>query len=314
MKILCPNCRAPIVFKGDERYLICFKCKIKINIPVKKDSLNIAPNLIEKCSICEKIIKSSKNKRRCPVCGQKVCSSCWNYSRLVCKKCLEEGITSKPLYTLKERNSRPKLFLREDFLEDIKEGEIASIPIKVKNLGDDDAINVKVEIRSSPNIKTIESADIGKIEMEKEKKCILRFTPKYSGKGSIEILLSYEDYGKNKFFESVKSEFDIKEKKKREEKKWDYQKWNYYDKREKEKKRQEPIRKDSDSLEVLLKQFGCAPDASIEDIKKRKKVLNMMYHPDFNINKPEQVKKEMEDMLKEINEIYQKILIKKGEK
>jgi hypothetical protein len=40
----------------------------------------------------------------------------------------------------------------------------------------------------------------------------------------------------------------------------------------------------------------------------------MMYHPDFNINKPEQVKKEMEDMLKEINEIYQKILIKKGEK
>jgi hypothetical protein len=46
--------------------------------------------------------------------------------------------------------------------------------------------------------------------------------------------LSYEDYGKNKFFESVKSEFDIKEKKKREEKKWDYQKWNYYEKREKE--------------------------------------------------------------------------------
>ena len=307
MKILCPNCRTTILFKGDERYLFCSNCRIKIKMPAKKDSSNIMPNLIEKCSICEKIIKSSKNKRRCPVCGQKVCSSCWNYSRLVCKRCLEEGITSKPLYTLKERNSRPKLFLREEFLEDIKEGEIASIPIKVKNLGNDDALNVKVEIRSSPNIKTIESADIGKIETEKEKRCILRFTPKNSGKGSIEILLSYEDYGKNKFFESIKSEFDIKEKKKREEKKW-----NYEEKRE--KKRDDPIRKESDSLEILLKRFGCAPNASIEDIKKRKKVLNMMYHPDFNVNKPDQVKKEMEDMLKEINQVYQKILIKKGEK
>ncbi|KYC53303.1 MAG: DnaJ domain protein [Candidatus Methanofastidiosum methylothiophilum] len=312
MKILCPNCRAAIVFKGDEKYLICQHCRIKIKIPTKKDSSNITPNLIEKCSVCEKVIKSSKNKRRCPVCGQKVCSSCWNYSRLVCKKCLEEGITSKPLYTLKEKNSRPKLFLREEFLEDIKEGEIASIPIKVKNLGDDDALNVKVEIRSSPNIKTIESADIGKIEREKEKKCILRFTPKYSGRGTIEILLTYEDYGKNKFFESIKSEFDIKEKKKKEEKNWDYQKWKYDEKRE--KKHDEPIKKESESLEALLKQFGCAPDASIEDIKKRKKVLNMMYHPDFNVNKPDQVKKEMEDMLKEINQVYQKILIKKGEK
>jgi len=312
MKILCPNCRATIIFKGDESYLLCSNCRIKIKMPAKRDSPNITPNLIEKCSICEKVIKSSKNKKRCPVCGQKVCSSCWNYSRLVCKKCLEEGIKSKPLYTLKERNSRPKLFLREEFLEDIKEGDISSIPIKVKNLGDDDALNVKVEIRSSPNIKTIESADIGKIETGKEKRCILRFTPKNSGKGSIEILLTYEDYGKNKFFESVKSEFDIKEKKKREEKKWDYQKWNYDEKRE--KKREEPIKKESESLEVLLKQFGCAPNASIEDIKKRKKVLNMMYHPDFNVNKPDQVKKEMEDMLKEINQIYQKILIKKGEK
>jgi len=312
MKILCPNCRSTILFKGNERYLLCSKCRIKIKIPSKKESANIKPNLIEKCSICKKIIKSSKNKRRCPICGQKVCSSCWNYSRLVCKRCLEEGTTSKPLYTLKEKNSRPKLFLREEFLEDIKEGEIASVPIKVKNLGDDDALNVKVEIRSSPNIKTIESADIGKIEMEKEKRCILRFTPKNSGKGSIEILLTYEDYGKNRFFENIKTEFDIKEKKKREDKKWDYKKWNYDAK--KEKRREEPIKKDSDSLEVLLKQFGCAPDASIEDIKKRKKVLNMMYHPDFNVNKPDQVKKEMEDMLKEINQVYQKILIKKGEK
>ncbi len=313
MKILCPNCRASIIFKGDEKYLICTSCRIKIKSPAKKDS-NITPNLIEKCSVCSKLIKSSKNKRRCPICGQKVCSSCWNYSRLVCKKCLEEGITSKPLYTLKDRNSRPKLFLREEFLEDIKEGEITSIPIKVKNLGDDDALNVKVEIRSSPNIKTIESADIGKIEKEKEKKCILRFTPKYSGNGSIEILITYEDYGKNKFFESVKSEFNILEKKKKEEKKWDYQKWNYEENKQRKNKREEPIKKDSDSLESLLKQFGCPPNATIEEIKKRKKILNMMYHPDFNINKPEQVKKEMEDMLKEINEIYQKILIKKGEK
>lgn len=312
MKILCPNCRATIVFKGDERYLLCSNCRIKIKMPVKRDSPTLMPNLIEKCSICEKIIKLSKNKRRCPVCGKKVCSSCWNYSRLACKGCLEEGITSKPLYTLKERNSRPKLFLREEFLEEIKEGDIASIPIKVKNLGDDDALNVKVEIRSSPNIKTIESADIGKIETEKKKRCILRFTPKNSGKGSIEILLTYEDYGKNKFFESVKLEFDIKEKKKREEKKWDYQKWNYDEKRE--KKREGSRKKENEPLEALLKQFGCSPNASIEDIKKRKKVLNMMYHPDFNVNKPDQVKKEMEDILKEINEVYQKILIKKGEK
>jgi len=32
------------------------------------------------------------------------------------------------------------------------------------------------------------------------------------------------------------------------------------------------------------------------------------------VNKPDQVKKEMEDMLKEINQVYQKILTKKGEK
>ena len=310
MKILCPNCRAIIIFKGDEKYLSCLNCGLKIKMPRKKDSSKVEPNLIERCSICEKIIKFSKNKRRCPVCGQKVCSSCWNYSRLVCKKCLEEGITTRSLYTLKERNSRPKLFLREEFIEEIKEGEITSIPIKVKNLGNEDALNVKVEIRSSQNITTIESAEIGKIEKEKEKKCILRFTSKYSGEGYIEILLSYEDYGKNKFFESIKTKFKIKEKKKSEEKKWDYQKWSYSSKKEEGK--EESIKKESDSLEMLLKKFGCPPDATIEEIKKRKKILNMMFHPDFNVNKPDQVKKEMEDMLKEINETYQKILIKKG--
>lgn len=310
MKILCPNCRATIIFKGDEKYLSCLNCKLKIKMPRKKDSIKIEPNLIEKCSICEKIIKASKNKRRCPVCGQKVCSSCWNYSRLVCKKCLEEGITTRPLYTLKERSSRPKLFLREEFIEEIKEKEITSISLKIKNLGNEDALYVKADIRSSPNITTIESADIGKIEIEKEKKCILRFTPKYSGEGYIEILLSYEDYEKNKFFESIKTKFEIKEKKKSSDGAWNYQKWEYRSKNERQ--REKPIIKEGDSLEVLLKKFGCPPDATIEEIKKRKKILNMMFHPDFNVNKPDQVKKEMEDMLKEINETYQKILIKKG--
>ncbi len=299
-------------FKGQEKYLFCPRCKARVNIPARKDSSNIIPNLIEKCSICEKIIKVSKNKRRCPVCGDRVCSSCWNYSRLVCKKCLREGIRSKPLYTLKEKNTKPKLFLRKDFLEDIKEGEISSIAIKVKNLGDDDALNVKIDIRSSPNIKTIEAADVGKIEAEKEKRCILRFTSNKSGKGSIDILLTYEDYEKNRYFESMKTDFDIQEKNRRNEKKWDYQKWSYGEKKEKEK--QENPKKDGESLEILLKHFGCPPDASIEDIKRRKKVLNMMYHPDFNVNKPDQVKREMEDMLKEINEVYQKILLKKGVK
>lgn len=312
MKILCPKCRVPLKPIGREKHLFCSRCRARVNIPAKRDSPNIVPNLIEKCSICEKIIKNSKNKRRCPVCGDRVCSSCWNYSRLLCKRCLKEGIRSKPLYTLKERNSKPKLFIRRDFMEDIQEEEISSISIKVKNLGDDDALNVKIDIRSSPNIKTIESAEIGKIEAEKEKRCILRFTPKKSGKGIIDILLTYEDYGKNRYFESMKTDFDIKEKQRREEKRWDYKKWSYEEKRE--RKKQDIPKKDEESLEILLKKFGCSLDASIEDIKRRKKVLNMMYHPDFNINKPDQVKREMEDMLKEINEVYQKILIKKGEK
>lgn len=61
-------------------------------------------------------------------------------------------------------------------------------------------------------------------------------------------------------------------------------------------------------LEELLKEFGCSPSATAEDVKLRKRYWNQVLHPDFNVGKPEKLRKQMEEELKKKNELYDRII------
>ena len=75
-------------------------------------------------------------------------------------------------------------------------------------------------------------------------------------------------------------------------------------------KQQEHYQKTSPTspLEELLKEFGCSPSATAEDVKLKKRYWNQVLHPDFNVGKPEKLRKQMEEELKQKNELYDKII------
>jgi hypothetical protein len=64
----------------------------------------------------------------------------------------------------------------------------------------------------------------------------------------------------------------------------------------------------STSLQELLKEFGCSSQASPEDIKQKRRYWNQVLHPDFNVGKPEKLRKQMEEELKRKNELYDRII------
>ena len=75
-------------------------------------------------------------------------------------------------------------------------------------------------------------------------------------------------------------------------------------------KKQEHYQKTSRTtpLEELLKEFGCSPSATAEDVKLKKRYWNQVLHPDFNVGKTEKLRKQMEEELKQKNELYDKII------
>lgn len=61
-------------------------------------------------------------------------------------------------------------------------------------------------------------------------------------------------------------------------------------------------------LQDLLKEFGCSASATVKEVRLRKIYWNQVLHPDFNINKPERLRKQMEKELKKKNELYDRII------
>ncbi len=62
------------------------------------------------------------------------------------------------------------------------------------------------------------------------------------------------------------------------------------------------------SLAELLKEFGCSSHATIEEVKTKRKYWNQVLHPDFNVGKPEKLRNQMEEELKQKNELYDRII------
>lgn len=81
-----------------------------------------------------------------------------------------------------------------------------------------------------------------------------------------------------------------------------YQEWPYTH------QRQETQSHEGSPLEELLKEFGCPPTASIEEVKLKRRYWNQVLHPDFNVGKPEKLRNQMEEELKRKNELYDRII------
>lgn len=61
-------------------------------------------------------------------------------------------------------------------------------------------------------------------------------------------------------------------------------------------------------LEELLKEFGCSPSATAEEVKLKRRYWNQVLHPDFNVGKSEKLRKQMEEELKQKNGLYDRIM------
>jgi hypothetical protein len=83
---------------------------------------------------------------------------------------------------------------------------------------------------------------------------------------------------------------------------------------EDEKKRYENSSRQSEKsskthLDNLLNEFGPFNHIpTLDELNQRKRYWNQILHPDFNIDKPEKLRKKMEDELKRKNQIYDEIL------
>jgi hypothetical protein len=65
----------------------------------------------------------------------------------------------------------------------------------------------------------------------------------------------------------------------------------------------------SSYIEELLNEFGpFEHKPSREELNQRKKYWNQVLHPDYNIDKPEKLRKKMEDELKRKNQIYDELI------
>ncbi|MGC1121929.1 MAG: hypothetical protein WBA22_12640 [Candidatus Methanofastidiosia archaeon] len=64
----------------------------------------------------------------------------------------------------------------------------------------------------------------------------------------------------------------------------------------------------STPLAEMLEKFGCSPSAAIEEVKAKKRYWNQVLHPDFNVGKPEKLRKQMEEELKQKNQLYDRIM------
>jgi hypothetical protein len=85
---------------------------------------------------------------------------------------------------------------------------------------------------------------------------------------------------------------------------------SYYEEWPRQQKQQNHYQKSSQTslLEELLKEFGCPPSATAEDVKLKRRYWNQVLHPDFNIGKPEKLRNQMEEELKQKNELYDRIM------
>jgi len=81
---------------------------------------------------------------------------------------------------------------------------------------------------------------------------------------------------------------------------------SYYEEWPDQQKQQEPSQ--ASLLEELLKEFGCSPSATAEEVKLKRRYWNQVLHPDFNVGKSEKLRKQMEDELKQKNELYDRIM------
>jgi hypothetical protein len=64
----------------------------------------------------------------------------------------------------------------------------------------------------------------------------------------------------------------------------------------------------STPLAEMLEKFGCSPSATVEEVKAKKRYWNQVLHPDFNVGKPEKLRKQMEEELKQKNQLYDRIM------
>ncbi len=83
---------------------------------------------------------------------------------------------------------------------------------------------------------------------------------------------------------------------------------SYYEEWPEQQKQQKQQRASQTPLEELLKEFGCSPSATAEEVKLKKRYWNQVLHPDFNLGKPEKLRKQMEEELKQKNELYDRIM------
>jgi hypothetical protein len=81
-----------------------------------------------------------------------------------------------------------------------------------------------------------------------------------------------------------------------------YQEWQEQQEQENQRSSQ------TSSQGELLKEFGCSPTASLEEVKLKRRYWNQVLHPDFNVGKPEKLRKQMEEELKLKNELYDRIM------
>jgi len=62
------------------------------------------------------------------------------------------------------------------------------------------------------------------------------------------------------------------------------------------------------SLAELLREFDCSPSATKEEVRAKRKYWNQVLYPDFNVGKPEKLMRQMEDELKQKNELCDRIM------
>jgi hypothetical protein len=64
----------------------------------------------------------------------------------------------------------------------------------------------------------------------------------------------------------------------------------------------------STPLAELLEKFGCSSSAAPEEVRSKRRYWNQVLHPDFNVGKPEKLRRQMEEELKQKNELYDRIM------